>query len=72
MTVYAHLRTDSARISVGQSVQAGEVIAESGNSGYSTAPHLHFAVQRNDGQRLLAIPFHIRGQVPDQGSWVGD
>ena len=72
MTVYAHLRTDSARVSVGQSVQMGEMIAESGNSGYSTAPHLHFAVQRNDGQRLLAIPFHIRGQVPDQGSWVGD
>ena len=70
MTVYAHLRTDSARVSVGQSVQVGEMIAESGNSGYSTAPHLHFAVQRNDGKRLVAIPFHFNGVIPTQGSWL--
>ena len=72
MTVYAHLRTDSARVVIGQTVQGGEMIAESGNSGYTTAPHLHFAVQRNDGHRLLAIPFHIYGKVPTQGAWIGD
>jgi len=72
MTVYAHLRTGTARVSAGQRVQVGDMIAESGNTGYSTAPHLHFAVQRNDGQRLLSIPFHIQGQVPTQGNWLGD
>jgi murein DD-endopeptidase MepM/ murein hydrolase activator NlpD len=72
MTVYAHLRTGTARVTPGQSVQVGDMLAESGNTGYSTAPHLHFAVQRNDGQRLVSIPFHIRGQVPTQGNWLGD
>ena len=70
MTVYVHLRTASARVSIGQSVAAGEMIAESGNTGYSSGPHLHFAVQRNNGKRLVAIPFHFNGVIPTQGSWL--
>jgi murein DD-endopeptidase MepM/ murein hydrolase activator NlpD len=72
MTVYAHLRSGSARVDVGQQVEAGDMLAESGNSGYSTAPHLHFAVQRNDGSRLVSIPFRIQGQEPAQGAWLGE
>lgn len=43
-TMYGHL----SRIIVqdGQSVEAGEVIGLSGNSGRSTAPHLHFEIRR--------------------------
>ncbi|MBP8174517.1 MAG: M23 family metallopeptidase, partial [Aeromonadaceae bacterium] len=70
MTVYVHLRTASARVSIGQSVATGEMIAESGNTGYSSGPHLHFAVQRNNGKRLVAIPFHFNGVIPTQGSWL--
>lgn len=70
MTVYVHLRTASARVSIGQSVATGEMIAESGNTGYSSGPHLHFAVQRNNGKRLVAIPFHFNGVLPSQGSWL--
>ena len=70
MTVYVHLRTASARVSIGQSVATGQMIAESGNTGYSSGPHLHFAVQHNNGKRLVSIPFHFNGVVPTQGRWL--
>ena len=43
-TMYGHL----SRIIVtdGQNVEAGEVIGLSGNSGRSTAPHLHFEIRQ--------------------------
>jgi len=50
--VYAHLRPGgSARI--GQRVLSGEPIGLSGDTGFSTGPHLHFEVYkiRQDGQR---------------------
>lgn len=41
-TLYAHLSL--IRALPGQEVSAGEVLGYSGNTGYSTGPHLHFAV----------------------------
>jgi hypothetical protein len=37
----AHLRRDSARVAAGDTVHAGQHIADCGNSGNSTEPHLH-------------------------------
>ncbi|WP_085984735.1 M23 family metallopeptidase [Modestobacter italicus] len=42
VTVYGHI--NDYFVSVGQRVSAGEVIAEVGNRGQSTGPHLHFQV----------------------------
>ena len=42
-TLYAHLSKQTK--AAGQRVQAGEVIGLSGNSGYSTGPHLHFGLR---------------------------
>ncbi|MDO6526409.1 M23 family metallopeptidase [Motilimonas sp. 1_MG-2023] len=65
MTVYAHLKTFSSKVRVGQLVKRGEPIALSGNTGFSTGPHLHFAVQINQQHELVAVPFllQINGAV---------
>ena len=47
-TLYGHCSQLLAR--VGQTVQAGDIIALSGRTGRSTGPHLHFEVRVN-GER---------------------
>lgn len=42
---YMHLTKDGALVSVGDTVEQGQRIGLSGNSGPSTAPHLHIDVQ---------------------------
>jgi len=59
--VYAHLNWNSIRVRPGERVLAGQYIADSGNTGFSSGPHLHFAVQRNAGMRLEAVPVAFEG-----------
>ena len=59
MAVYAHLQHNGVLVRPGEQVQAGQHIGLSGNTGYSAAPHLHFAVQVNAGMRLRSIPARI-------------
>lgn len=46
-TLYAHQSVQS--VTPGQTVQTGDVIGYSGNTGYSTGPHLHFTVYAQAG-----------------------
>ena len=56
-------------VSKGQMVETGQVIALSGNTGYTTGPHLHFAVQHNNGVRNVGLPFKFAeiGRMPKWG-----
>jgi len=41
---YDHLKYDGVLVNIGDRVTAGQAIGLSGNTGYSTLPHLHFGV----------------------------
>lgn len=65
MAVYAHLDPGGATVRPGQAVVAGEHIGYSGNTGFSSGPHLHFVVQVNTGMALESVPVTLldeRGQ----------
>ena len=61
MALYAHLKENGVYVRVGQHVSVGQQIALSGNTGYSSGPHLHFCLQVNRGMRLVSIPFRMVG-----------
>jgi hypothetical protein len=42
-----HLKKDSVKVSQGDFIKAGDILAYCGNSGRSPVPHLHFQVQGN-------------------------
>lgn len=46
---YYHLARNGAIVEAGEHVARGQLIGFSGNTGYSTTPHLHFAVYRAAG-----------------------
>jgi murein DD-endopeptidase MepM/ murein hydrolase activator NlpD len=50
-TIYGHLSQVS--VARGDSVSTGQVIGYSGNTGYSTGPHLHFGVYATEGIRVV-------------------
>jgi murein DD-endopeptidase MepM/ murein hydrolase activator NlpD len=55
-TLCAHMITGSQTVSVGQSVNAGDMIGLVGDTGYATAPHCHFEVWVN-GVRVEPLPW---------------
>ena len=62
--LYAHISPDTIKVKLGQRVVTGQVLGLLGNSGNSTAPHLHF--QLIDGPALLTsdgVPYVFEQQT---------
>jgi len=55
--IFLHLDVVPKSMARGRAVKKGELIAESGNSGHSTAPHLHY--QLEDGSGEVLDPFKV-------------
>ena len=57
---YAHLQPGSVAVRVGDTVTTGQPVGRLGNSGHSTAPHLHFGLLETPNDVTgMAVPFAI-------------
>jgi murein DD-endopeptidase MepM/ murein hydrolase activator NlpD len=52
-TLFAHL--DLIKVAEGQSVSIGDVFAYTGNTGYSTGPHLHLTLFASEGVQIASF-----------------
>lgn len=73
VTRYYHLQKGSVAVRLGEWVKEGRLLGRSGNTGYSTAPHLHFDVcSPNARFDYQTMPFRVlvngQAQVPGQGT----
>ena len=62
-TLYAHM--SKYIVKKGQKVKRGEVIGYVGNSGISTAPHLHYEV-RKDNKKINPVNFYYNDLSPKE------
>jgi murein DD-endopeptidase MepM/ murein hydrolase activator NlpD len=64
-TTYSHLSAGTVRPRSGESVRRGDIIARTGNTGLSLAPHLHYEVY-HDGMRVDPIHYFFMELTPTQ------
>eukprot|EP00658_Telonema_sp_P-2_P078425 TRINITY_DN7340_c0_g1_i2.p1 TRINITY_DN7340_c0_g1~~TRINITY_DN7340_c0_g1_i2.p1 ORF type:complete len:349 (+),score=66.99 TRINITY_DN7340_c0_g1_i2:246-1292(+) len=66
---YVHLRQYGNAVQVGEQVRRGQLIGWSGNTGWSTTPHLHFHVMTygTRHQPWQTVPFELEGGMPAGG-----
>ena len=72
-TLYAHLKTDSLKVTVGDSVVMGEQIACMGDTGDSKGNHLHFEIYIGGSSTKYRVdPLLLTYVFPDQITSQGE
>jgi murein DD-endopeptidase MepM/ murein hydrolase activator NlpD len=66
VTLYAHLSEIPDGIRRGTKVERGDVIGLSGNTGLSTAPHLHYEIRRLNNEAINPIYSFAPGVQPSE------
>ena len=72
---YVHIKAGSVRVKVGDRVNLGDVVCESGGVGFSPEPHLHFTAfrSREPTAPTTRVKFHAAGggapYVPTAGTY---
>jgi murein DD-endopeptidase MepM/ murein hydrolase activator NlpD len=70
---YLHLRQHGVRVALGARVAAGDVLGESGHTGFSSEPHLHFSVFHTvDGDTRRSLPVRFVGEEQPESGSPGD
>jgi murein DD-endopeptidase MepM/ murein hydrolase activator NlpD len=63
---YCHLKKNGVQVKAGQRVKTGDWIALSGNTGFSSGPHLHFCVfKTRNGRERDSIPIRFNAAEGD-------
>jgi murein DD-endopeptidase len=57
-TLYLHL--SRVKVKPGQTIRVGQQIAESGNTGRTFAPHLHYEIQKRKNKKIIYNPFTFK------------
>jgi len=60
-SMYVHLKAGSVPVRVGQRVEAGTYIGQTGLSGWTTGEHLHFEVRKPSTKQ--SVPFKLDGST---------
>lgn len=69
-TLYAHLKYGSVCVSKGDSVRKDQKIGVEGNTGYSSARHLHFEVRNKNDNVINPTKYLTKALPGDGGAWT--